>query len=175
MPIFYGEVKLFARLIYLRQASHACQYLDIHWWRKGVHDMMKGAKKQKRGGKGIAIGVGISLGLTILLTAFLSTLTDRQLVPYSVAVKFPLGIVLICTLTGAFIGGKIAGEKRMLICLFTGSGYLLTLLAITAFFFRGQFQDILVTAAVVLGSSAVAGVLSASGGRKRKLTKYKIG
>lgn len=140
-----------------------------------VNGMGKGIKRSKRGGKGIAIGVGISFGLMVMLTAFLATLADRQILSYEAAAKLPRGIVLICGAAGAFIAGKMAEEKRLIVCLLTGGGYLLTLFAVTALFFHGQFQGVLAVALMVLAAAAVAGMLVGNHGRRKKRTRYKIG
>lgn len=76
-----------------------------------------------------------------------------------------IGILAVSVAAGAWSAAKLAGSKPMVICLLVGGGDLLMLFAATAFFFGGKYQGIPVTAALVLGTCAVAGIAGAGVGR----------
>lgn len=130
-------------------------------------------KKSGGFGKGVGMGLGTGALATLGLTALLATLTDRQTVSYELAGKLPLVIVLLSVALGAWLGMKAAGERRMIVCLLIGAGYLLLALALNAFAFGGTYRNIPVWIGAVLGVCALAGLLGAKGqGRRRSSKKY---
>lgn len=140
--------------------------------------MKRQDKLRRKGGslgKGVGLGVGVSALATLGLTALLATLTNRKTIPYETAAKLPLVIVLISVALGAWIGAKTAGEKRMIVCLLTGGGYLLLALALTAFAYGGAYRNVPAWIGATLGACALVGLIGAGrGGRGRVSKKYRI-
>ena len=141
-------------------------------------EMPKGSGRSASGfGKPLAIGIGISMALTLRLSAFFATLMDRQMLGQEMTGALAIGILAVSVAAGAWSAAKLAGSKPMVICLLVGGGDLLMLFAATAFFFGGKYQGIPVTAALVLGTCAVAGIAGAGVGKRHKRIpkKYRIG
>jgi hypothetical protein len=136
-------------------------------------EMPKGSGRSASGfGKPLAIGIGISMALTLGLSAFFATLMDRQMLGQEMTGALAIGILAVSVAAGAW-----SAAKPMVICLLVGGGDLLMLFAATAFFFGGKYQGIPVTAALVLGTCAVAGIAGAGVGKRHKRIpkKYRIG
>ena len=74
-------------------------------------------------------------------------------------------VLLLSGFLGSWTGAGIAENKKMLASLLAGTCYYLTLLCITAVIFEGRYQNIWITAALILGSSCGAGFVRM---RKRK-------
>ena len=117
------------------------------------------------------------MALTLGLSAFFATLMDRQMLGQEMTGALAIGILAVSVAAGAWSAAKLAGSKPMVICLLVGGGDLLMLFAATAFFFGGKYQGIPVTAALVLGTCAVAGIAGAGVGKRHKRIpkKYRIG
>lgn len=123
---------------------------------------------------GIGFGAVLALGCTILGSAVLAKLIDLEKLQEE-SIGYGAMVIL---LAGSFLGALYAYRKikrqRAMVCLLTGGAYYLTLLAMTALFFGGQYTGMGVTALTVLAGSAVAilmGLGRGSGGKRRNYTK----
>lgn len=143
----------------------------IKWDKKSV-----GTKKQTGLAKGLGIGLGISIGLTLALVLLFAALLDRQVLKESTIGTLAGGTLLLSAGVGAWVAARKVGQRRMVVCLLSACCYFLMLLAATAFLFGGKYQGIPVTAALVFGAAAAAGILGAGGkgNRKRISKKYRI-
>ena len=83
-----------------------------------------------------------------------------------------MGILLTSAIIGSWIAMKKAKHKRIQISLLTGTGYYLSLLAVTALFFDGQYTAMGVTALLILGGSLAAAVAEEGSSRKRNNAHY---
>lgn len=141
--------------------------------KRGKRGFKIGATSQGSGiGRAVGIGIGVSAALTLGLTALLALLVDRQVMTPETAAKFPAAICVVSALAGAWIAAGQAGKKRLPVCLLTGGGYLLVLLAVTAFAFAGSYTGIPLRLALVLGTCCAAGLLGASG-KGNGMKRYK--
>lgn len=115
---------------------------------------------------GLALGGGFSLLITILSAAVLAWMVDREKLAWE---NIGYGI-MITLLLAAVLGARLAygriKRQRLLICTLSGVVYLGLMLSITALFFGGQYDGALVTAALILGGSAAAGMIPSGGSRK---------
>lgn len=119
---------------------------------------------------GLMVGGGISLGITILLTAAFAWLLNTERLQWEKIGYWIMGMLLIGSFSGAMTAcGKIK-RQRLLVSLLSGALYMGTLLAITALFFGGQYDGVVVTAILVMGGSLAAGLLGLRGGRKNSGT-----
>lgn len=123
---------------------------------------------------GVGIGVGVSLLITMLLCACTATMIDKQIVSTQWSGGAALVVHLIAAFVGCMIAAKIAGKRRMIVCILTGIVYFLTLMAVSAAIYGGQYEGTLQGLGTTLGASALAGLLGAGSG-KQKAKHYKFG
>lgn len=123
---------------------------------------------------GVGIGAVTALGWTLVGSAVLAKLIELEKLPET-AVGYGAMVIL---LTASFLGAVIAYHKvkkhRAQVSLLTGAAYYLTLLAMTALFFDGQYTGMGVTALVILagsGGAVLLGLQKGSGGSRRSYTK----
>ena len=81
-------------------------------------------------------------------------------------------VVALAAAVGAWVSASLIKRLRLQMCMLSGACYLLTLLAITALFFGGQYQGIGVIAIVILfGCAIVAFIPTKNGDFKNKRMK----
>lgn len=116
---------------------------------------------------GLGAGLGISLGITLVGSAVLSWLVDRELVAQSGIGYGVLVILLLASLLGtAAAYGKIK-HRRLVVCALSGGLYFGALVCMTALFFGGQYRGLGVTALVILAGSLSVALLGLRGEKKR--------
>ncbi len=125
-------------------------------------------------GKALALGSAITLLTALILCAFVAFLVDKQTLSCEVAQKLPLVLTGLSCLSGAWIAGCIAQKKKLIICLLVGVLYLFLLFAVTAFAFHGMYRGVAASAGVILGCSALAGLLHTRGGKRSRKSYYKF-
>ena len=82
--------------------------------------------------------------------------------------------LLLSTIIGAWISVGRIQRLRMQMCMLSGLCYYLTLLAMTALFFGGQYSGVGITALVVVGGCGTVAILGLGGGKGRRIgTKMK--
>ena len=138
----------------------------------GIHPKATGRSSSL--GSGIAAGVAAALALTLLLGALLALFISREVVRQE---SLGYGVMVILFLAAA-LGSRLAYGKvrhqRPLVFLLTAVSYLVSLTAITALFFGGQFEGIFPTAMLIIGGSGTAFLLPGQGrspGKHRKFSK----
>ncbi len=136
------------------------------------------AMKRRKSGKelpmagAIAIGIFGSLILTFLGAALLAYLIGKGSVMQS-GISFGCMIILAASSSfGAFLASGLFKRRKLMVCGITAAGYYLSLLAMTAMFFEGQYNGLGITAIMVLlgAGTALLPVLLGKG----KKTKHKI-
>lgn len=134
--------------------------------------------KQRASGKAISTPAGIGLGLLLSMmvtvggAAILAWLVSGERIGEGVIGYGAMAILLLSSLLGALLAANRIKHLRVQMCLISGAAYYLTLLAITALFFGGQYQGMGVAAILVLvgsGAAALAGLR----GSKGKQIKFK--
>ena len=129
--------------------------------------------KGKKGISGIpaAIGLGaVVYGLITILGAVVTAILitgeniGEQNAVYGAAFSLMIG-----SFAGALIASWIAGEKRMIVSISSGTVFLALLLCVTALFFEGMYENIWLTALLVMGCSAAAGLV----GLRKKSTSFR--
>ena len=123
---------------------------------------MKKGTRQRTGGvaQALAAGIGAAVGMTFLLTAVFAYIMDAQLLKESAAPYAAVVILLLSACVGALVTAWLYPQRRMLLCLGTGGGYLLFLLCMAALFFHGDLRGFLLTAAVVCGGTEEPGCMA---------------
>lgn len=118
---------------------------------------------------GIAIGIGVSLGMTLAGALLLGLLIDREAVGMNSVGYGSMIILLVSSILGALVSKSLIKHRSLLVCMVSGAGYFLSLLAMTALFFGGQYHGVGVTLALVLAGAGTAVLLSTK--RKNSITK----
>lgn len=121
---------------------------------------------------GLALGGIISFAITLAGAAALAWLVHRERIAEE-NVGYGIMIVLLAaSFAGAITAHKKIKRRRALICMMSGGTYLLTLLAMTALFFGGQYSGVGETALMVFCGAALGilpGLQKNSRGGKRKI------
>lgn len=120
---------------------------------------------------GLGAGAGVSISVTMVGTAVLAKLLDKETIQWE-AVGYG---ILIMVMLSAMLGGITAMKKIKrqpgIVCLLSGFVYWGILLSITALFFGGQYEAVGVTLLLVAGGSGCAFLLCTGqgrGGNRRK-------
>ena len=115
---------------------------------------------------GLALGVGTALAVTGIGAGLGAWAVLRGMIPEGTLGYLVMTILLLSAAAGAAVAAGTIQRLRGQMCLAVGGGYLLSLLAITAAFFGGQYQGIGVTALMVLCGTVLV-ILLAPGGKNR--------
>ena len=120
---------------------------------------------------GAALGAGLSMLWTFLLAGILAWMIQKE---YLKETMVGYGSMMIL-LSASWIGAKMATGKvkrQKFITAASAAGiYLLSLLAMTALFFGGQYSGIGVTGLLILGGS---GITALPGSKERKTNLRKV-
>ncbi len=122
---------------------------------------------------GLAIGAAVSLGITLVFAAVLAKLVDMEKLPWENIGYGIIALLLSASFSGAMTAYAKVKRQRIPVCLISGAIYFGMLLSITALFFGGQYEAVGVTALLVLGGSAAAGLLGLRTGESRKHHKIR--
>lgn len=123
---------------------------------------------------GLALGGVVSLLTTILGTGVFAYMLSTETVSADAVGYCAMGILLASSMLGSMTAAGKIKHRKIYVCGLTGLIYYLTLLAITALFFGGQYQGIGVTALVILAGSGTAALLGTKGKNRRHSSKRKI-
>lgn len=137
---------------------------------------------QKVSGKAKPVAVGLSLGvlvsliLTLVGAAVTANLVLSEKIPVESVGYSATLILLLASALGAWVAAGLVRRRWMVICIGAGGTYYLSLLAITALFFGGQYQAVGVTALLVFGACGAVGFLGLTkeGGKRKKAKKYRF-
>ena len=126
---------------------------------------------------GLAVGCGISLVFTLLGAALIANLVLSQKMSSESIGYGAVIILLLASAIGAWLSYAMIKRRRLVVCLSFGLGYYLSLLAITALFFGGQYQGMGVTAMLILGGSGAVALMGIKGekslGQKAKKFRFR--
>lgn len=114
---------------------------------------------------GAAYGAIVALMWTLITSGVLAWLINGQILQEEAIGYGSMVILLTASILGALLANGKVKRQRLVTCACTGIIYFLTLMALTAMFFGGQYNGIGVTALLILGGSGTAAILSM---RKRK-------
>jgi len=135
------------------------------------------ASKQKFSRKELTVPAGIVLGL---LVAMIITVIGAAIYAYLVSsektewngIGIPV-IMMLASAGGAWTALRKIKQKKVMVCGIFGVAFLLTLQAMTALFFGGQYEGVGGTALLVFAGSSSA-LLSGILGNKRRVRGSKI-
>ena len=102
---------------------------------------------------GLAAGWGCSMAVTILLTAAVAYMLSSEKLTIEMTGYGSMITLVAAAATGAQISWRLIRHRRAMVCMLSGVCYFLSLMAITALFFGGQYSGVGVTAILVFGSA----------------------
>ena len=136
---------------------------------------------KKTTGKGnvsnMAAGIGIGLGIGLILTLIGAVILASALTGETMAVEVLGYGVIVVQFIAAFLSSIVAmwciKSRKMQVSLITAGAYLLTLMALNALFFGGEYAEVGATVLVVAMAGTVAAFIGSSGGKTGK-RRHKI-
>ena len=134
---------------------------------------------KKQGGKAIAMPVGIALGImvavviTLLGAILLTSLIAGERMELEALGYGIMAIQFLGGITGAVTAMLAIKRQKMQVCLITGLGYFLVLLASNALFFGGQYEGALTTGLILLVGCGITAMLGSREARGRNRGRRK--
>lgn len=122
---------------------------------------------------GIGIGVLASLAVTLLGSALAAYLIHSEKIGENTIGGSAMVILAAASVIGALVACQRVKRMRVQVSMITGAAYYITLLAMTALLFGGQYDGMGVTALVVLAGCGVSALLGVRGGKGRKMRGLK--
>lgn len=120
--------------------------------------------------RGLLIGNGISIALTVLLAGILAKLVSAEKLEWEQIGYGIMVLLFVSSATGTIAAVRAIKRQRLAVCLLSGGIYWLTLLAITALFFGGQYHGVVATGATILagcGTVCLVGLRQKRGGEHK--------
>ena len=123
--------------------------------------------------KGLAMGNGVSLGMTLLMSFALAGLISRERLSWDQVGYGILILLFLSALLGAATSVKAVKRQRLMIAIGSGLLFWATLIAITALFFGGQYDGMLVTGLIILAACNTVALAGLRGERRKGTTPYR--
>lgn len=114
---------------------------------------------------GSALGLAVEMAITLVLCAILADQVLKESISQGAVGYWSIAIVALAAAAGAAVSAWSIKRRWGMVCLVAGALYFLTLLAITAFCFGGEYQGFWATGATIL--TAVSAVAALGLRRKR--------
>lgn len=122
---------------------------------------------------GIGVGLSVALLLSLIQAMGAAWLMNTERVGEDAISWMSTVITASAALAGCWAAVCAAGEKRMQVSLLTGASYYLSMLAMTALFFDGEFQGLLLPAGEVAAACLLVGFLSAKQKKSSNVRRLK--
>ncbi len=121
---------------------------------------------------GLAMGWAISMALTLATAVLLTYLVLNETVAESALGIGAMVVLPLASALGAVSAASAVKRRWMQLCLGAGAAYFLSLLAITALFFGGQYSGVGVSALLIFGAAAAVGALGLRGDKRPSKSKH---
>lgn len=115
---------------------------------------------------GAGIGGLISVFVTLMGTAAVAWLIDGEKLTESSIGLGAAAVLLVATIIGCVVAIAVVGKRKLITAAATGAVYLLSLFALTALFFGGQYVGVGYSLLMIAGA-VFASVLISGGSPKR--------
>lgn len=124
---------------------------------------------------GLAVGLGVSLAVTGAAIGLLAKLVDAEVMPWENVGYGIMAMLLAASFLGAVAAYGKVKRQRLMICMLTGGTFFCVLLSMTALFFGGQYDGVVVSLLLILAGSGAAGLLGLRQGRgERRKRSYRL-
>lgn len=120
----------------------------------------------------IITGVGVSLILTLVGASIAAMLLTAERIGIQAITACTIITAAVSVAGGAWAASILAGKRRIQVCLITGGGYFLVLLAMTALLFGGSYEKIHINLLTILLASGVVGFAGLRGMRRSKAKQF---
>lgn len=117
---------------------------------------------------GIGLGVLASLLIVLLSAAGITQLVAAEKMEEDAMGNLSIGLLFLASVFGAWLAAGRTKRMRLQVCLLVGAGFFMSLLAITALFFGGQYRGMGISVTAILLGSALVAFLPGLGQRKIK-------
>ena len=117
---------------------------------------------------GIGIGLGTGIAITLIGAVILAFALEAQRVSVEMMGYGIMVVLFISAFAASIVAMWCVKHRKMQVSLITAGAYLLSLFAINALFFGGQYEGVGATLLVVAIAGAVAGFVGSSGGKQAK-------
>lgn len=125
---------------------------------------------------GLAVGLGVSLTVTMIMSMLVAYLQSTEMISDSGVGYGAMLTLLLSSAAGAGAAWRKVKHQRLVICAASGLCYFLSLIAITAMFFGGQYSAVGVTALLILGGAGAVALLGLKGEKNStSVRRKKIG
>ena len=121
---------------------------------------MKGMKDFSGIPAGIGFGVLAAGSISVLGALLTGALIAGEKIGEQQMVYGAAASLLMGSFTGALLASKVAGERRMITSCGFGMAFIVVLLCVNALLFECVYENIWLTALLVMGCSAAAGFVS---------------
>ena len=118
---------------------------------------------------GILAGSGVSLAVTLLGALVLAWLLDGEILEEGNVGYGVMLVLIVSSGLGAFLAPRLVKRQKLPAAMIAGGLYLLWLLGISTLCFGGQYQGVVPTVLIVLGSS-LATVLIGNGKKGNRIS-----
>lgn len=123
--------------------------------------------------KGIGVSLLASILVTIIGAAVGAWLLSTEKIAMENARFIAVVILLLSSMLGALLAISVIKEKRVPVCLISGTVYILSMLAITALFFDGRYSGVGESAMVVFAGVFSVALLGLKGGKRTNRSRRK--
>ena len=117
---------------------------------------------------GIGIGLGAGLVITIVGAVLLAFALARETMSVETMGYGIMVVLFIATFLSSMVAMWCIKHRKMQVSLITAGAYLLSLLAMNALFFDGQYQGVGATVIVVAIAGVTAAFIGSGGGKTAK-------
>ena len=136
---------------------------------------MRLSKKVTGNAKGIPLAIALALGaavsITVLGAAVISFLLESEKAGEGSVGYAAMITLFLSSVAGAWLAARLSKKMRLQVCLLTGGAYYLTLLAMTALLFGGQYERLGVSALITLAGCGLVAFLPSKKGSGWKRPK----
>ncbi len=120
---------------------------------------------------GLGLGILVCLLITLMGAALTAWLVTSERIGEGTTGYAAMVILALSSAVGSLVAVHFVKRLRLQVCMLTGGLYYLTLLAMTALLFGGQYQGMGISAIIILAGCAIVAFLPSKNGRvglKRK-------
>ena len=125
-------------------------------------------------GAGLALAGGVSMLMTLMMSAIIAFLADREILREHQTGYAVMALLLISAAAAAAVAIHKIRRRKLLVAGASGLIYFACLLGITALFFGGQYQGLGVTGLMILCGSALPLLRGEKGRGGVKKKHYKM-
>lgn len=118
---------------------------------------------------GICLGIVISILVALIGTAGITYLVIGEKITEGNLGYYLLATLFLSAIAGAWTAANQTKRLRLQVCLLEGAGYFLSLLAVTALFFGGQYHGVLASGLTILVGCLLTAILPSFKSGKIKL------